>query len=139
VGICLFLALDAERRPGDGKKPLRMNFFFALLAYSEGSFAYAAKSRTRAAKLLRVAVDMRDRESTFGRALNFIKLIGALLHRDDIAHAGRSLEFGDPRLQKRLESIQLICRRYLCHASLYAIQRPSPAILHVNHNKWSIA
>jgi hypothetical protein len=115
-----------------------MDFFFALLAHSEGAFVYAAQSRTRAAKLLRVAVDMRDRESTFGRSLNLFNLIGAWLHRDRVAHAGRFLEFGDPRLQKRLESIQLICRRCLCHASLYAIQRPSPAILDVTENIWSI-
>jgi hypothetical protein len=68
-----------------------MNFFFALLARSKGAFVYAAQRRTRAAKLLGVAVDIGDRDSTFGGALNFVNLIGAWLHRDRIAYAGRSL------------------------------------------------
>ncbi len=132
--VCLLLALNAKRRPRDSMQPLRMDLFFALLAHPEGAFAYAAQSRARAAKLLRVAVDMRDRESTFGRTLNFVNLIGAWPHRDRVAYAGRVLEFGDPRLQKRLESIQLISRRCLCHASLYAIHSPSSAVLHVTEN-----
>jgi len=85
------LTLNTKRGPWNRNKPLRVDCFFALLADSEGAFMYAAQSRTSAAKLLRAAVDIRDRERTFRRTLDFIYLIGASINRDTVTFAGRSL------------------------------------------------
>jgi hypothetical protein len=91
AAIRLFLALNAKRSPSKCSKPFRVDCFFALLADSESAFAYAAQSRTRATKLLGVAVEIRDRDRAFRGTLNFVQLIRARIHCDTVSLTRPSL------------------------------------------------
>jgi hypothetical protein len=75
-----------------------VNRFFAFLAYPEAAVAKAAESSTRISQLFGPAVDVAHRQVAFGRALDFVQLVRALLNRDSIAMPNAALQFRDAGL-----------------------------------------
>ena len=72
-----------------------MNLFFAFLADSKRALTDPAQRGPSIAELTRFAVEFRDRESSLGRALDFLNVIGILLHGYGVPAANEVLQLGD--------------------------------------------
>jgi putative heme iron utilization protein len=82
VSVSNFLALDAVGSPRDSVQPLEANVLLAMSANAKRAFIDAVQSRADVSKHVRLTVKISDRQFTFGRILDLVQSVRALLDRD---------------------------------------------------------
>jgi hypothetical protein len=90
-----FLAPYTKCGPRHRGKPLWVDLLIALLARPEVAFLDTTERRTSVSKLVKLTVEITNRECAFGSRLDLLQLIGASLNRDPLAVAGEAFQFSN--------------------------------------------